>query len=135
MQFKFSSYRTFLKYILGMFPIFDEFLSVLKKIYLVRTQHFPKKQHFLPPDTHTYVSCSENFAYTLNLVPLNHFLPFFIFRVIIAQKLSKLLCKTTYCLYLNTNAFLYLLFLHFLLVTDITLVFLLLTLNRFDLFS
>ena len=43
MQFKFSSYRTFLKYILGMFPIFDEFLSVLKKFYVVRTQNFPKR--------------------------------------------------------------------------------------------
>ena len=25
-------------------------------IHLVRTQNFPKNQHFLPPDAHTYVS-------------------------------------------------------------------------------
>ena len=25
-------------------------------IHLVRTQNFPKKQHFLPPNAHTYVT-------------------------------------------------------------------------------
>ena len=43
-------------------------------IHLVRTQNFLKNEHFLPPDTHTYmcvsevgnVSFSENLAYILN---------------------------------------------------------------------
>ena len=48
-------------------------------IDLVRTQNFPKNQHFLPPDTYTYVRCvyqgvrnvsfSENVAYVLNEWP------------------------------------------------------------------
>ena len=33
-------------------------------IHLVRTQHFPKNLHFLPPDTHMYVYV--RFAYVLN---------------------------------------------------------------------
>ena len=27
-------------------------------IYLVRTQNFPQNEHFLPPDTHTYICIS-----------------------------------------------------------------------------
>ena len=47
-------------------------------IYLVHKQHFPKNQHFLLPDTQTYVyqswgknvSFLENFSYVLNEWPL-----------------------------------------------------------------
>lgn len=40
-------------------------------IYLVRAQSFPKNQHYLRPDTHTYAlapedkKCSENLTYVL----------------------------------------------------------------------
>ena len=30
----------------------------LRVIHLVRTQNFPKNEHFLPPDTHTYLCVS-----------------------------------------------------------------------------
>ena len=36
----------------------DVTLESLGIIYLVRTQNVPKKQHFLPSDTHTYVFVS-----------------------------------------------------------------------------
>ena len=32
------------------------FCSALEFIHLLRTQSFPKNQHFLPPDMHTFMS-------------------------------------------------------------------------------
>ena len=59
---------------LSMSSNFVSFLSEIFKqgmIHLVSTQYFPKNQHFLPPDMHTYqgvrnVKFSEDFAYVLN---------------------------------------------------------------------
>ena len=56
-------------------------LFYLGVVHLVRTQNFPKNQHFLPPDTHTYVcvsggkyvSFSGDFANVLNGLPLKMF--------------------------------------------------------------
>ena len=48
------------------------FISNLGILYLVRTQIFPKNQHFLPPDTH--VRFSENFTYVLNKSTLKIYL-------------------------------------------------------------
>ena len=53
-------------------------------IHLVRTENFPKNQHFLPPDTHTYVRAYQgvrNVGFSENLacfVFLKH--PFWDFR-------------------------------------------------------
>ena len=49
--------------IFDLYTITDYFLHTLLLsttvefgiIHLIRTQNFPKNQHFLPPDTHTYV--------------------------------------------------------------------------------
>ena len=38
--------------------IYKTFICNAGVIHLVRTQNFPKNQHFLPPDMHTYVCVS-----------------------------------------------------------------------------
>ena len=53
-------YKIFL-YILGMAKVLK--VKLVGILHLVHTQNFPKKQHFLPPETHTYMCESGDKKY------------------------------------------------------------------------
>ena len=52
-------------------------------IHLVRTQHFPKNFHFLPPNTHSYVLCVR----TKWMIPFSF--PFFV-DLVVCQRLCAI---------------------------------------------